>query len=538
MQKLRLIGLSLLSGLLMGVSWPETGGLAPLFFVAFIPLLYVEHIISQNPDKLGSRHLFYNAYLSFLVFNTFTTWWIWFASGGGMMIAEVLYSLFMAIIFLWFHVAKKKLGARKGYFALLVFWLGFEWLHYNWEFSHPWNALGNTFANSTKLIQWYEYTGVLGGTLWILMVNVFLFHLLKKIFLVGNPVRQHLKLIIGVLLLILLPTLFSMMIYHRYVEEERPVEIVIIQPNIDPYTEKFRGMSQVQQMDRIISLARQKVTSTTDYVVAPETAIPRGFLEGTVEESYGVQKIREFIKEYPNIQFIIGATTYINYPKSDNKPTPTARMDRQSIWYDVFNSAIKIDTTDQVQIYHKSKLVLGVEKLPYPKLFSVFEKFAINLGGSFGSLGTEKEAFNLLDGEVAIAPVICYESIYGAYFSSYVNKGANIVFIITNDGWWEDTPGYKQHLAYARLRTIESRRSIARSANTGITCVINQRGDIISPTKWWEPAVINNMVNLNNKKTVYTIYGDLIGRIAAFIALILLLWSWALGVKQRYDKKY
>lgn len=144
----------------MGVSWPASGNLAPLFFIALIPLLYVEYIISQNQNKFKSRHLFFNAYLAFLVFNTYTTWWIWNADEVGMIIAEVLYSLFMAVTFLWFHNIKKTLGDKKGYFALVVLWIGFEWLHFNWEFSHPWNPFGNTFSNYTQLIQWYEYTGI------------------------------------------------------------------------------------------------------------------------------------------------------------------------------------------------------------------------------------------------------------------------------------------------------------------------------------------------------------------------------------------
>lgn len=165
MQQLKLLALAVLSGLLMGISWPETGNLGPLFFVALLPLLYVEYHLFQNKAK--SMAVFGYAYLAFLVFNTFSTWWIWYASEAGMVMAEVLNSLFMATIFVWFHNIRKRLGETRGYFALVVMWLGFEWLHYNWDLSHPWSTFGNTFANYTSLIQWYEYTGALGGSLWI-----------------------------------------------------------------------------------------------------------------------------------------------------------------------------------------------------------------------------------------------------------------------------------------------------------------------------------------------------------------------------------
>ena len=181
MQKLKLPGLSILSGLLMGVSWPATGNLAPLFFIALLPLLYVEYTVFQNKEKYKSRHLYFYSFLCYLTFNTYTTWWIWYASDAGMIMAVVLNSIFMAIVFLWFHKIKKRFGSKKGYLALIFFWVAFEWLHYHWEFSHPWSSFGNTFANYTTLIQWYEYTGVLGGTIWILVVNILFFELYRRI---------------------------------------------------------------------------------------------------------------------------------------------------------------------------------------------------------------------------------------------------------------------------------------------------------------------------------------------------------------------
>ena len=536
MQKLKLVGLSILSGLLMGISWPATGNLAPLFFIALIPLLYVEHVISQTTNKFKSRHLFFLAYLTFIVFNTYTTWWIWNADETGMILAEVLYSLFMAVTFLCFHNVKKRLGNKKGYFALVALWIGFEWLHYNWEFSHPWNALGNTFANFTPIVQWYEYTGVMGGTLWILVVNILLFGVFQKTVLLKEPIKNSLKKIGLAAVILILPILFSIITYHNYTETENPIEVVVIQPNINPYTEKFGGMSEADQMERIITLAREKVTPNTKYVVAPETAIPRSSVENEIEGNMGIIEIRRFLNEFPHVLFIIGSSTYIYYDKSDERPTATARKNpRTQEWYDAFNTALLLDTSSNIQTYHKSKLVLGVEKLPYPAFFAPFEKFAIDLGGTFGSVGVEKESHNLIDKDVHIAPVICYESIYGDYVSSYVKKGANVIFIITNDGWWDDTPGYKQHLAYARLRAIETRRSIARSANTGTSCYINQRGDISKATNWLEPKAINSNINTNNEATFYSNNGDLIGRVAAAISVLLLLWSFTLKIKARFS---
>jgi apolipoprotein N-acyltransferase len=164
--------------------------------------------------------------------------------------------------------------------------------------------------------------------------------------------------------------------------------------------------------------------------------------------------------------------------------------------------------------------------MPFPAVFKYLDKFAINMGGTSGSLGMQKErsVFVSKNDTIKIAPIICYESVYGGYVTEYVRNGAHLLFIITNDGWWGNTEGYRQHLNYARLRAIENRRSIARSANTGISCFINQKGDIIKSTSWWKPEVIIDSIMANNEITFYAQFGDYIGKIAIYITVILLLY--------------
>jgi apolipoprotein N-acyltransferase len=164
-------------------------------------------------------------------------------------------------------------------------------------------------------------------------------------------------------------------------------------------------------------------------------------------------------------------------------------------------------------------LVLGVEKLPFTTIFPQLEEMAINLDGASGSLGIEKEARTLYANEVTFAPSVCYESIYGDFISKQVKKGAELIFIITNDGWWGDTPGYKQHASFARLRAIENRRSIARSANTGISCMINQRGDVLQETGWWVPAVLTADLNKNSEQTFYAQHGDWLGKLCLYLMI-------------------
>jgi apolipoprotein N-acyltransferase len=127
---------------------------------------------------------------------------------------------------------------------------------------------------------------------------------------------------------------------------------------------------------------------------------------------------------------------------------------------------------------------------------------------------------------IGLAPAICYESIYGDFMARYIRNGAHFIGIITNDGWWSDSPGHKQHLHYAVLRAIENRRSVARSANTGISAFIDQKGDILQPTAFWEQDVIKATLRANTNTTFYTSHGDYIGRTAVWLSVLVFLSAW------------
>ena len=176
-------------------------------------------------------------------------------------------------------------------------------------------------------------------------------------------------------------------------------------------------------------------------------------------------------------------------PKEDAITNAARKFREVDKYYYAHNTAMYFDTSDIIQFYHKSKLTAGVEMMPSWSFLRPLEKFAIDLGGTVGTLKTDavRRPFISKD-SLKVATIICYESVYGEFVTEFVKKGAELIFIITNDGWWGNTPGHKQHFIYSKLRAIETRRSIARSANTGISCFINQRGDVFQKTEYWKPA--------------------------------------------------
>jgi len=480
----------------------------------------------RNRDKFKSRTFFLYLSLSFAIWNLLSIFWIYNATIPGAIGAIIINTTLLSITIWLFHITHRRLGNRYGYFSLVIYWIAFEHFYLNAEISFPWLNLGNGLAKDILFIQWYEYTGTLGGTLWIIIINILLYKIITN-YQQGRVLREQIRLTLFTAAFIFIPMIISTIIFYSYKEAEAPYEIVIIQPNIDPYNEKFGGLSNYEQLSIIMNLADSLVDEETDYVIGPETSINDNIWEGTITQNSSIKRIKDYVEKYPEIKFVIGITSLKRYEKGE-KLSPTVRkFSDVDMYYDVYNTGMQVDSSENIQLYHKSKLVVGVEKMPYPHLFKFLENIIIDLGGTTGSYGTQKERSTLNEpgGDLKAATLICYESIFGEYVTRYIHNGANIIFVITNDGWWGNTSGYKQHLTYSSIRAIETRRSIARSANTGISCFINQRGEIKQPTEWWVPDVIKSSLNLNEKITFYVKYGDYLGRTSDFFSIILLAYT-------------
>lgn len=537
MNKQRLILLSISSGILLAAAWPHYGITALIFF-AWIPLLFVEDYTSRHKADFSGAFLFTCSYITFVTWNILTTWWLVYASIGGAAMAILANSLLMAMVFQLYHVVKNaflKLFPAKKYIAflfLIPLWITFEFLHLDWDLTYPWLNLGNVFSKTHTWIQWYEYTGVFGGSLWVLFTNVTAYYIFFYSEAEGQ--KKYIRKISPVILLIITPVVISILIYSNSLDKGDAKNVVVVQPNIDPYNVKFNVPSHVQ-MQEMLALAAQKVTANTNYLVFPETALPESIWENEIENDESVQLLKKFREQFPQLIIITGASTVKAFDANEKLSATARQYGNSDLFYDAYNTALQFDSTKNILVYHKSKLVPGVEKMPFPVIFKYLEHFALDMGGTAGSLGIQNErtAFASCNDNTKVAPVICYESIYGEYVSDYINNGANAIFIITNDGWWDDTPGYKQHLLYGRLRAIETRKSIARSANTGTSCFINQRGDIQQPTQWWEPAVIQSELKINADKTFYTRNGDYIARLMLVLSGCLIVFSFVIRILKK-----
>ena len=528
------IFLAAISALLFSVSWPTYG--VPFFiFFAFVPLLLMEQEISKF-SKIHKKGwaVFGLTYLAFFIWNVVTTGWLYHAKnpdGNNSLLAVaipvIVNSLLMSLVFQLYYWYKKVRGTYFGLVFFVAIWLSFERFHLNWEFTWPWLNLGNAFSEYPQLIQWYDTIGATGGSFWILLINVFAFYTLR-IWQAGRIRKDLVKNISILTAIIVLPLLISIYKYNSY--QEKPVGEVttlLLQPKLDPYTEKY-SKDSLQILGELLNLAEENSKTKVDFFIAPETAFPgNGSLsENGFNKSTSIAIAKEFLGKHPQSIFLTGASTH-KFLFDEAETEDYSTKIQEGVWVNSYNSALQIIPNQEVEVYHKAKLVPGVEIFPYIRyLKPILGDAMLDFGGANSSLGIDKErkVFSNRFNKAKMAPIICYESIYGEYVTDYVKNGANLLAIMTNDSWWDNTEGHKQLLSYARLRAIETRREIVRAANSGISAHINARGDILQDTFYDDRTALLVKANLLEEKSIYTKIGDLISRIAIFVLGFLIIY--------------
>lgn len=506
---------SLASVVLLAPGWLGLSGIT--LFAGFVPLLW----ISASYD--GSRRSWWSVFgwalLVFAGWNLATVWWIWYATPVGPVAATLASSFLNMVAFMLFHTVSKKAPKALAYTLFVAGWIATEYWYTVGSFSWPWLILGNGFSHDVRLVQWYEYTGVFGGSLWVLVANLLIF----EAWMHGSARRWTLAA-----LAVAGPMILSGIIYLNYEQPAERCTITALQPNVDCY-DKFAGDDAAQERNLLELMT--EAPADVRFILAPETALTRYMDEAALDRYPHLQPFADTLDaRYPDALFISGANTLRFY--APGARTETARFNGR-VWYDHFNTAIALSGDGVQGLYHKGRLVIGVENTP-TWVFRALKFLVIDLGGVLGQIGIGQNRTVFEAGGVRIGPAICYEGLYGDFYGDFVRRGAEVMAIISNDGWWGDTPGYRHLFSISRLRAVEHRRAVARCANTGRSGFIDCRGDVIGPSLGWDVrGAVTCELPLNREQTFYTRWGDYLGRLAQYVMGLCLLYYIAWRVKRK-----
>ncbi len=514
------VGTAVIGGLFINLAFPP----AVFFFfawVGFIPLW----VLAESGKK---KHL----YFFFLSWNFFSTYWLMFTALSAPDFGEAVLSLIAGVdaitvnslLMLVPALIYRKFYKKNLLLALAMFilaWISFEYIHFHWEFAWPWLALGHVFAYVPWYVNYLQFTGILGASLFVLVVNALIYYFIKSSKSNKNIVKSLIFLLIFPLFFLFIPENFPV---------KKHLNVRIIQPNFDPY-QKFEQYTAKEQVEHIVKLTENPGIDTIDLVLLPETAIPRALEKEALNFSEIMHPVIKLMQKYPTLNFAGGFTEFIVF--TDSLQAPKTARKSGNLWYEVGNSAFMLSQKIKTpQSYQKAKLVPMVERVPYLEYLVFLKNWNIDLGGGLGNLAKPDTLKNLLlDKQTPVSVVICYESVFGDYVRKFIQKGGQLLAIITNDGWWKKTSGHIQHFRYATFRALETKRYIVRSANTGISGVFDTNGKILARTPYGKAAYLDFKVPLFTHQTFYVKFGDYLG---VFSLIFVFLIPISLWIKRKF----
>jgi len=484
--------LAVVSGIMIGASYPPLK-LGVIVYLAFIPL--IEIVTSARPGKAACL-----AFLAGLISNTIALYWLAFNSGATFWV--VFLSLVGAVIYLsaqwsilasvvaWFH---SRTG--KGLLMFPFLWVTMEYFQSFGLLAFPWISLATTQADYLAPIQLVEFTGIYGLTFWIVLLNTQLYRLLTS----PAPLLPRLRIWTAVVLV--LPWIYGygrMLSFPAQSSNEVELSIAVVQPNMGPHEKWDRSKRQwvFEVLDSLYVEAAQK---GVDMVVWPESAVPTYLRRDRFRRKFIQNRVEEF-----GVPLFTGALDF----------------DRKDGFLKHYNSIFMFNVDGSLETYYKIHLVPLAEYNPLDAQVSLTE----NLSFGHYNPGTRYTDFFLKESQ--FAGVICYESSFPRLVHRLVSQGARFLVVVVNDGWFGNTSEPYQHVALSRLRAVEHRMPVLRSANTGISVHVDKAGRFKSKLDLDERGIIYAGFSPSDGLTFYGRFGNLFAFLITLVTFLGGFWIW------------
>lgn len=521
------------SGVLLALSFPPVP-LPYLMFFALVPYFFV----LEKRSGLGEINRI--TYLFGFIFSILTIYWVgaWSAEADPyLMIAGVALLFFNPLLFLipstLYYMARMVFNARIALLSFPLFWVTYEYVYGITDIRFPWLILGHGLAYFKSYIQVADIMGAYGLTILVLSVNI-------CIYLTYKTYRDEKKFnkttLTFAIALIAIPIVYGILRIKSFKISEETIKIGIVQPNFNPW-DKWEAGNVGQQLDLYLELSEKCVEEGVSIVAWPETALPVYLMAGANPREVG--RIRRFVNDN-SISLFTGMPDATFYFEGDEIPDDAKRTKNSGRAYTSYNSILLFNPYDlNVQRYGKIKLVGFGERVPFMDVFPFLQDLLQwGVGISNWNVGREKVVFeipsisintsmdenNIEMDTVKIGGLVCIESVFSDFTAEFVQKGANLIGVVTNDSWWGDTSGPYQHKEINVIRAIENRRSVFQAANGGISCLIDPLGNTILQSKMLVQTHMVGEAPLEKELTFFTRYPKIaltVSYVASLIVLVL-----------------
>lgn len=521
----------LLTGFLLVAAFsPSPVGVLSL--IAYVPLLLV---LTTDAVTMSTAKRRWALYLTFAVFHIGTNWWIssWqertdpylFASGLALCVFHPFF-----LMAPWAVVGA--IARRSRRFALVlapIVVTAFEWAHGQTDASYPWLTTGYMVVGN-DLAQLAEWVGVYGLTFMILCVNVAV-----SVAWMGwrryprrsRVVATSITLFVGIWWTLGYTLREGASLAFR---KGGGTSVALVQPDEDPWEKWSDPRIQVRRHISMVDSVRAS-GKRVDLVVWSETAIPFPIRDARYSPEW--ESLRTWI-DTSGISLLTGYSDFYVYPTGTAPPSARTSTLDLTTRFDAFNAAMLIEPgRSDIPVHRKTMLTPVAERLPFAdQLTFAMSWFEWGVGISSWGKGAVREPLPSRHSP-QIGVIICIESIYPEVALDLVRNGANVLCVITNDAWYNGTPGPRQHYDIARMRAIEQRKTLLRCANSGVTGVILPNGASAAEIPALEPGVLTLPVYTNEERTVFSRIGNLPAQIFAVCTAGILLTLIVLRTRER-----
>jgi len=475
-------------------------------WLALVPLLCASR-------RLSTRKAFFFCLLPAIIYHATLLRWLTISlSQYGNLpltvsyLALIMLAGYLALFPAAFAAAISRCQKKTLIWSAPIIWVGLDHLRAILFTGFPWLDLGYSQYNQPLILPLATIAGHHGITFIIVLANCLLFHLIDIRGRNNSSGNGH-----GIFLVALLVIGTSLSwsgARHRDLvknfNSQPSFKTAIIQASIEQ-DQKWQPDLRQQTIDKYLQLSEQALTSDEiRLVIWPETAIPF-----TPFSSFLFQQLENWAKKDRSLNLLAGIPFLSRSPEGNH----------------LYNSAILLGNK-ATKLYHKQHLVPFGEYFPFSDILPLPGPL-VTATGNFSS-GTSAPPMS--SGPAQLGVLICFESIFPEIARRHVMAGANLLVNITNDGWFGESAASRQHLSMAVFRAVENQRSLARAANTGISCYIDPAGGIHQATDLFSPTFITREQTLCSRLTFFS-------RMGHHFPLICLLISMAMLIHQVITRK-
>ena len=528
--------LLVLSGILIGISFsPFPFPFTLLLFVGFIPFLFV--LERRKTLAEINRAEFIMTFVLCLI----TVYWVgswqseadpFLMMGGGALLFALPCVLLIPTTL--YYLSVKVFKPQVAFWFFPLFWVTAEYLLTLTDLKFPWVVMGNGLAKFTIFIQAADIIGTFGLSLVVLYINL----LLYKSFLYYKEKKKisfHFILATAIFLTFIFYGFYKTSTFQT---SDKKIRVGIIQPNLNPW-KKWETGNLMQMVHNYLELSQKAVDGGAQIILWPETALPVYLMSSSYIPE--IDTIYKFLDEN-DVPLLTGMPHIKFYFDSSKAPADVKFAKEGDYYYATYNSILLLEPGNRkFQQYGKMQLVPLGEHVPFAEQFSFLaDMFKWGVGLTGWNVGKDTTVFNTTINiedkrqTIKIGGLVCYESIFPIFVTSFVKRGAEFLAVVTNDSWYGNSSGPRQHRDFAIMRAVENRRTVVRCANGGISCIINPLGEIETQTDMFSEAVLVGNVGLHNENTFYTEHPSIITMLVSTISLGIVLLSIILFIKQKF----